>query len=103
MGMFINTLPLRLAQSEERVTESLRATQHMVGRALQHAHVPLYRIVAAGGVGRATSYSALFQTMFQANTVGRSMLEGAAGGIDEPRRVAQTHVRQALRSLELQP
>ena len=66
VGMFVNTLPVRLARSGGggSVVESVRHAQREVGLALRHAHTPLASIVRACGVERSAAHSALFQTMF---------------------------------------
>ena len=84
VGMFINTLPLRLEQFDASAVALSSTAQRVIVEALQHAHVPLYRIVTARGARRATSYSPLFQTMFQVNTVHRHALEQSIHSVDEP-------------------
>ena len=84
VGMFINTLPLRLTHSDASVVATLSRAQRAMGNALQRAHVPLYRIVAARGARRATSHSALFQAMFQVNTIERHALDESGSSVDEP-------------------
>ena len=84
VGMFINTLPLRCTQSEESVVGAVQVTQRAVGQALNHSHVPLYRIVGARRARRTTSHSALFQTMFQVNTFEGAALEEHVSSVDEP-------------------
>ena len=82
--MFINTLPLRLTQADESIVDAVRSTQRAVVHALQHAHVPLYEIVAAQGSRRTVAHSMLFQAMFQVNSVDQSMVEGSENSIQEP-------------------
>ena len=70
IGMFINTLPLRLTHAyDASVVGALGATHRAATRALQHASAPLHTIVAASGVQRATSHSPLFQPLFQVNSL----------------------------------
>ena len=82
--MFINTLPLRLTQSDASVVATLADSQRVLVQALQHAHVPFYQIVAARGVRRAASHSPLFQAMFQVNSITSHILEENRNAVSEP-------------------
>ena len=82
--MFIQTLPIHMYISDKPIADALGASQRAVGLAMQHAHIPLYEIVAAQGARRTTSFAPLFQTMFQVNTVERTMLEDHLDDVSEP-------------------
>ena len=62
----------------------LNKVQLAIGDALQLSYIALYRIVAAVGVRRSTSHSALFQAMFHVNTVDLNALEETSYHVDEP-------------------
>ena len=83
VGMFINTLPLRLTRSGDSARDEIRRTQRGIGQALRRAHVPLHRIVGARGVGRSSAYSPLFQVLFHATNAEETALDGAEG-VSEP-------------------
>ena len=86
VGMFINTLPLRLARPAGTVLDAVRAAQHEVTQALQRAHVPLYLIVQGRGGERSTAYSQLFQVMYHTTTIAESELdELVEGALPTPR------------------
>ena len=75
VGMFINTLPIRMRRSDAcTVTEAIRDTQHLMGQALQRAHVPLHRILSTvlHGSTRSAGCSPLFQLLFHATSVEES-------------------------------
>eukprot|EP00966_Prymnesium_polylepis_P162940 3765618-Prymnesium_polylepis.1 len=84
VGMFVSTLALRLTQSDERVADAMATAQQVVRDALQRAHVPLYKVVAKLRLRRATSYSPLFQALFQVTAADQSTLEVTINNVDEP-------------------
>ena len=105
VGMFINTLPIRMARDDSRpLIAALGNTQRNLGRALQHAHVPLHRILAAhlgrrGGDGhRSAAYSPLFQLLF--HVIG-SHGEGVAAS-DEPWREEEWTVDEPTVKVDLE-
>ena len=60
IGMFINTLPLCLVHLDDiSAIDAVRAMQVVVDQALQHAHVPLFQIVARLAGRSTTSHSFL--------------------------------------------
>ena len=65
VGMFINTLPLRVRRSNETFAEAAGIMNGLSIQALRHSHVPLHKIVAAVGPKRVKSHGTLFQIMFQ--------------------------------------
>ena len=85
VGMFINTLPLRLSATDRSVRDEVRALQQYVGQALPRAHVPLYQIVQARGAERSAAHSPLFQVMFHSTSAEEAVLvDGPEGGVSEP-------------------
>ncbi|HVY40056.1 MAG TPA: condensation domain-containing protein, partial [Polyangia bacterium] len=50
LGMFINTLPVRIDVAEPTVTESLQATQGMLARIIEHEHASLALAQRCSGV-----------------------------------------------------
>jgi amino acid adenylation domain-containing protein len=61
MGLFINTLPIRLRMGGEGVEASVRGTQKLLAELLRHEHAPLSLAQRCSGVQRPTPlFSALF-------------------------------------------
>ncbi|MEU6172117.1 amino acid adenylation domain-containing protein [Streptantibioticus parmotrematis] len=65
IGMFVNTLPLRVDLSgDPSFADLLLRVRGVALAAFRHQDVPLERVVTELGLDRATSHDPLFQTMF---------------------------------------
>ncbi|HEY2577629.1 MAG TPA: amino acid adenylation domain-containing protein, partial [Streptosporangiaceae bacterium] len=65
VGLFLNTLPLRIdASGEPAFTELIRRVRGAVVAGLEHADLPFERIVELAGVPRASSHQPLVQVLF---------------------------------------
>ncbi|WP_440054276.1 amino acid adenylation domain-containing protein [Pseudoalteromonas sp. T1lg65] len=70
IGCFINTLPMRLqVNSEQDLTELLRATQQVMKQGLQNQSVAVEQIIDVLGLNKSTAHSALFQILFNYNGI----------------------------------
>ena len=84
VGMFINTLPLRMKLPDASIVDAVSKNQCVLGQALRHAHIPFFKIVAAQRAKPATAHSALYQAMFQVNTISQAMVEQGQSHVHDP-------------------
>jgi amino acid adenylation domain-containing protein len=69
VGMFVNTLPLRLnIDPDQTVSQFIEATSATVRQALQHQDLPFDHLVQHLGIARALNHMPVFQAMFAYQT-----------------------------------
>ena len=80
LGMFINTLPLRVRLDGRSVVESVRETHARLVELMRHEHAPLSLAQRCSGVGSQTPlFSSLFNFRHSAPAISRE--PGEAGGL----------------------
>jgi amino acid adenylation domain-containing protein len=78
LGMFINTLPIRIRLGSQDVTESVRETHRLLSALLMHEHAPLTLAQRCSGVA---APAPLFRTLL--NYRHATVLEGTGSGPEQ--------------------
>ncbi|MEO8062857.1 MAG: amino acid adenylation domain-containing protein, partial [Pseudomonadota bacterium] len=82
VGLFINTLPLRLSIGERGVQESLRSTHERLGQLLRHEHAPLALAQRCSAVpGESPLFTTLLNYRYADISAGNEQVQKAWEGI----------------------